>query len=53
MNIIEIILNALSPILRDIIFESVISLRKHAATTDNPLDDIVADFLCKLLNIKD
>ncbi len=53
MNIIEIILNAISPILRKFIVDSVFRFRDLAKTTENPLDDVIAELLIKLLNIKE
>ncbi len=53
MNLIQLILAAISPELRKAVVEFVISLEAKAKTTPNPLDDIVVDILKTLLGIKD
>ncbi|MBA7609459.1 hypothetical protein ES703_16650 [subsurface metagenome] len=53
MDLITIILNAVSPELRKLIVQFVRSLRAAAEKTKNPLDDIVVDILIKILSIKE
>ena len=53
MDLIKIILNAISPQLRKLIVEFVLSLKAKAAETKNPLDDIVVEIFIKVLNIKE
>ncbi|MBA7608297.1 hypothetical protein ES703_15474 [subsurface metagenome] len=53
MDLIKIILNAISPELRKIIVEFFLSLRAKAAETDNPLDDIIVEIFIKVLDIKE
>lgn len=53
MSIFAILLRAISPELRKIVVEFILSLKKKAAATDNPLDDIIVDILIQLLDIKE
>ncbi|MQY79609.1 MAG: hypothetical protein GH151_10530 [Bacteroidetes bacterium] len=53
MDLIKIILNAISPSLRKLIVEFILSLRAAAKKTDNPLDDIIVEVLIKVFDIKD
>ncbi len=53
MSIIQIILTAISPELRDIIVQFVHDLSAMAKKTPNPVDDIAVDILKILLAIKD
>ncbi|MBA7642676.1 hypothetical protein ES703_50380 [subsurface metagenome] len=45
MNIIQLLLDAISPTLRKLIVDFILSLSKAAAKTDNPLDDILVGIL--------
>ncbi len=53
MDLIKIILAAISPTLRKLIVQFILSLRKHAEGTDNPLDDVIVEVIIKLFDIKD
>ncbi|MBA7656577.1 hypothetical protein ES703_64503 [subsurface metagenome] len=53
MDLIKIILSAISPTLRKLIVQFILSLRAHAKGTDNPLDDIIVEVLIKLFDIKE
>ncbi|MBA7548480.1 hypothetical protein ES705_40940 [subsurface metagenome] len=53
MDFIKILLYAISPKLRKLVVEFVLSLKEAAAETDNPLDDIVVDIFIKILDIKE
>lgn len=53
MDFIKILLYAVSPELRKLIVEFILSLKDKAAATDNPLDDIIVDILIKILDIKE
>ncbi|MQY78103.1 MAG: hypothetical protein GH151_02745 [Bacteroidetes bacterium] len=53
MDLIKIILNAISPELRKLIVQFVLSLRVAAKKTKNPLDDILVEILIKILGIKE
>ena len=45
MSIIQLLLAAISPTLRKLIVDFILSLSKAAAKTDNPLDDILVGIL--------
>ena len=53
MDFIKILLYAVSPELRKLVVEFVLSLKKAAAKTDNPLDDIIVQVFIKILDIKE
>ncbi|MBA7642990.1 hypothetical protein ES703_50700 [subsurface metagenome] len=53
MDIVKIILNAVSPKLRKLFVEFIRSLKVEAEKTSNPLDDIVVEILYGIFNIKD
>ncbi|MBA7483574.1 hypothetical protein ES707_19089 [subsurface metagenome] len=53
MSIIQLLLAAISPTLRKLIVDFILSLSKAAAKTDNPLDDIVVGMLITAFAIKD
>ncbi|MQY77575.1 MAG: hypothetical protein GH151_00020 [Bacteroidetes bacterium] len=53
MSILQIILTAISPELRDFVIECVHKLSAMAEKTPNPVDDIAVDILKILLAIKD
>ncbi len=53
MDFIKILLYAVSPQLRKLIVEFVLSLKVAAAKTKNPLDDVVVDIFIKILDIKE
>jgi len=48
MNIIQLLLEAISPTLRKLIVDFILSLSKAAAKTSNPLDDIVVGILISI-----
>lgn len=53
MGIIKIILDAISPQLRNLIVEFVRNLSAHADKTPNPWDNVLVDILKILLDIKE
>ncbi|MQY77992.1 MAG: hypothetical protein GH151_02175 [Bacteroidetes bacterium] len=53
MGFFQQILNAISPQLRKLVVEFILSLKEKAAATDNPLDDIVVALLISLFGISD
>ncbi|GAI69349.1 unnamed protein product [marine sediment metagenome] len=53
MDLITIILNAISPELRKLIVQFILSLRAAAKKTSNPLDDIFVEILIKIFGIKE
>ncbi|MBA7522550.1 hypothetical protein ES705_14669 [subsurface metagenome] len=53
MDLIKIILNAISPELRKLVVQFVLSLRPIVKKTSNPLDDIVVELLIKIFGIKE
>jgi len=53
MTLIQLILKAISPELRKLIVDFILSLSKAAAKTDNPLDDILVGILITAFGISD
>lgn len=53
MDLIKIILTAISPELRKLIVQFILSLRASAKKTSNPLDDIIVEILIKIFGIKE
>ncbi len=53
MGIIQILLTVISPELRKLIVDFILSLADAAAKTDNPLDDIIVGILISIFGIKD
>ncbi|MQY78285.1 MAG: hypothetical protein GH151_03700 [Bacteroidetes bacterium] len=53
MPIIKIILDAISPNIRELLVNFVLSLSVEAAKTPNPWDDILVSILRILLDIRD
>ncbi|MBA7607722.1 hypothetical protein ES703_14888 [subsurface metagenome] len=53
MALIKIILSAISPELRKLFVEFILSLKDKAAATTNPLDDIIVEVLIQILDIKE
>ncbi len=53
MDMVTIILNAVSPKLRKLIVEFIKSLKVEADKTSNPFDDVLVAILYSIFNIKD
>jgi len=52
MGFIQLLLNAISPQLRELIVDFILKFSSAAEKTDNPLDDIVAGLLITVFAIK-
>lgn len=45
------LLNALTPLIRELYEDSLLKLLEKARSTDNPIDDLFVEFLFNLLDI--
>lgn len=45
------LLNAISPLIKDLFDDSLLKLLEKARSTDNPIDDLFVEFLFNILDI--